>query len=163
LPPFAAKLGKLQVVLEINHQTMKKIVLLLAALIVLQVAMPVQAGSKRAKAKQIELTLFKYASAIRWNEFEMALNYVDPDYKEKSPLSDLEKERLKQIQVTGYEPKTQDTLPDGTIEQTVEIRLINRNTQTDRSVLDVQIWRWDEKAKRWWLTTGLPDFTAKSY
>ncbi len=142
---------------------MKKIILLLLALVLLQMTMPVEAGGKRSKSKQLELSLFKYASAIRWNEFEMALNYVDPVYRERNPLSDLEKERFKQIQVTGYEAKTQDTLPDGTIEQTVEIRLINRNTQTDRSILNVQIWRWDDKAKRWWLTTGLPDFTAKSF
>jgi hypothetical protein len=54
-------------------------------------------------------------------------------------------------------------LPDGSMEQIVEIRLINRNTQAERIVTDVQIWRWDEKAKRWWLTTGLPSFAAKSF
>ena len=54
-------------------------------------------------------------------------------------------------------------LPDGSMEQSVEIRLINRNTQAERIVMDTQIWRWNEKAKRWWLTTGLPDFTAKSF
>ena len=141
---------------------MKKILsLLLAATFLVIAVTPANAASKRSQAKQLEISLFKYASAIRWNEFEMASNYIDPEYLEKNPPTDLEKERLKQIQVTGYEAKTQDTLPDGTVEQTVEIRLINRNTQADRSVLDVQIWRWDQKAKRWWLTTGLPNFTVK--
>lgn len=142
---------------------MKKFLFPLLAAFFLLMSIPADAASKRSKAKQLEVSLFKYASAIRWNEFEMASNYVDPEYKEKNPLSDLEKERYKQIQVTGYEAKTQDTLEDGTVEQTVEIRLINRNTQADRSIIDVQIWRWDDKAKRWWNTTGLPNFSARSF
>jgi len=142
---------------------MKKNLMLLLVLALFLVLTPADAASKRSRAKQLEISLFKYASAIRWNEFEMASNYVDPEYAKKNPLTSLEKERFKQIQVTGYEAKTQDTLDDGTVEQTVEIRLINRNTQADRSIIDVQIWRWDDKAKRWWLTTGLPDFTARTF
>ena len=143
---------------------MKKIlVLLLAATFFLISTSGVDAASKRAQAKLLETVQFKYASAIRWSEFEMAWGHLDPIYRDKNPLSDLEKERFKQIQVTGYDKKTQDFLPDGSMEQSVEIRLINRNTQAERIVMDVQIWRWDEKAKRWWLTTGLPSFTPKSF
>lgn len=93
----------------------------------------------------------------------MAWSHVDPDFRREHPLSDLEKQRFKQIQVTGYEEKSQDILEDGSIEINVEIRLINRNTQSERIISDTQIWRWNPKTKRWWLTTGLPDFTAKSF
>jgi hypothetical protein len=124
---------------------------------------PAGAASKRSQNKQLEIALSKYSSAIRWSEFEMAWGYVEPKYREENPLSDLEKERFKQIQISGYEVKSRDTMEDGSVEQLVEIRLINRNTQADRSVIDTQIWRWDPKAKRWWLTTGLPNFTAKSW
>jgi hypothetical protein len=142
---------------------MKKYFFLLLIAVFLFSAMPAEAVSKRAKAKQLEVSMFKYASAIRWSEFELAMNHIEPAYREKNPLSDLEKERYKQIQVTGYNAKTQDYLPDGTVEQAIEIRLINRNTLAERVIIDTQIWRWDEDAKRWWLTTGLPDFTRKSY
>ena len=143
---------------------MKKILLLLlAATFLLITAAPADAASKRAQAKLLESAQFKYASAIRWSEFEMAWGHLDPGYRNENPLSDLEKERFKQIQITGYEKKSEDFLPDGSMEQSVEIRLINRNTQAERIVMDTQIWRWNEKAKRWWLTTGLPDFTAKSF
>jgi len=143
---------------------MKKILLLLlAATFLLVTAVPVDAASKRSQAKMLDMVQFKYASAIRWGEFEMAWSHVDPIYRDENPLSDLEKERFKQIQITGYDKKTQNFLPDGTMEQSVEIRLINRNTQTERIVVDVQIWRWDEKAKRWWLSTGLPSFNPKSF
>jgi hypothetical protein len=103
----------------------------------------------------------KYASAIRWTEFEMAWGNLEPDYRDKNPLTDLEKERFKQIQVTGYDVKSMDVLPDGTVEQLVEIRLVNRNTQAERTILDTQIWRYDIKAKRWWLTTGLPNTSPR--
>lgn len=143
--------------------SMKKILLLLLALVLLQVISPVEAASKRSKSKQLEVSMYKYASAIRWSEFEVALNYIDPAYREKNPLSSLDRERYKQIQITGYTSKTQDFLPDGGVEQMIEIRLVNRNTLAERIIIDVQIWRWDEKAKRWWLTTGLPDITAQQF
>ncbi len=142
---------------------MKKIILLLLASVFLLAVGPADAKSKRSQTKQLELVQFKYAAAIRWNEFEMAWSHVDPAYRKEHPLSDLEKERLKQIQITGYEEKTLEPLEDGSIEQMVEIRLINRNTQTERIVMDTQVWRWDALAKRWWLTTGLPDFSPKSF
>ncbi len=133
------------------------------AILMLLVAIPADALSKRSKTKQFVVVQTKYASAIRWNEFEMAWGHVDPEFRKENPLSDLEKERFKQIQVSGYEEKSQDVLEDGAIEVMVEIRLINRNTQAERVIMDTQIWRWNEKSKRWWLTTGLPDFTAKSF
>ena len=143
---------------------MKKIILLLLAATFLLIAVaPANAASKRAQAKLLESAQFKYSSAIRWSEFEIAWGHLDPSYRNENPLSDLEKERFKQIQVTGYEKKSEEFLPDGSMEQSVLIRLVNRNTQTERIILDTQIWRWDQKAKRWWLTTGLPDFTAKSF
>ena len=50
---------------------------------------------------------------------------------------------------------------DGSVEQTVEIRLVNRNTQIERSVIDHQRWRYDPATKRLWLTSGLPDFSQR--
>ncbi len=142
---------------------MKKILLVAIAALVLSFSFSADAIGKRGQAKQRDEMLFKYASAIRWSEFEIAWAYVEPKYRNENPVNDLEKERFKQIQVTGYDVKTQTPLPDGSFEQVVEIRLINRNTQTERSALDTQVWSWDEKAKRWWLTTGLPDFSPKSF
>jgi hypothetical protein len=118
------------------------------------------AAGKRNQAKQRDIYLMKYASAIRWTEFEMAWGYLAPEYREENPLTELEKERFKQIQITGYEVKSMDVMPDGTVEQVVEIRLVNRNTQAERTFMDIQIWRYDLKAKRWWLTTGLPKTSA---
>jgi hypothetical protein len=43
--------------------------------------------------------------------------------------------------------------------QMVEIRLVNRHTLVERTVLAREHWRWDEDAKRWWLMNGLPDIS----
>lgn len=115
-------------------------------------------GTRQAKPDAI---LSDYGAAIRWNEFDKAIAFIDPELREKAPLSDLERERFKQIQVTGYEVKARDTDADGNLVQTVEIRLINRNTQIERSFLDHQTWRRDIIGKRYWLTSGLPDFSSR--
>jgi len=104
--------------------------------------------------------LDNYGVAIRWNEFADAWAFVDPALRQLQPLTELEMQRFKQIQVTGYDVKGRGPTPDGGLEQTVEIRLINRNTQLERTIVDHQSWRWDQANKRYWLTSGLPDFTA---
>lgn len=125
---------------------------------------PADAEIKKNSRKQIKLFVEatkKYSTSVRWNEFEMAWASIDPEYRKEHPLTDLEIERLKQIQVTGYEEKFQEILADGTIEIRAEIRVVNRHTQVERSFMNVQVWRLDADGKRWWLTTGLPDFTSK--
>jgi hypothetical protein len=51
--------------------------------------------------------------------------------------------------------------PDGMqLEQVVEIRLVNVNTQVERTIVDHQRWTFDPANKVWWLVSGLPDFNA---
>lgn len=133
------------------------------AAFVMLIALPVESAGKRSQTKQFKAAQSTYVSSIRWNEFEMAWSFVDPDYRKANPLTDLQLERFKQIQVTGYEEKLQELLDDGSIQIKSEIRLINRNTQTERSITNIEVWRWNAKSKRWWLMTGLPDFWARSY
>jgi len=108
-----------------------------------------------------EDALESYALAVRWSEYADAWAHVDPVLRQLQPLTELEMERFKQFQVTGYDLKGRGPAPDGGLQQTVEIRLVNRNTQLERTMVDHQHWRWDPAAKRYWLTSGLPDFTSK--
>lgn len=112
--------------------------------------------------RQNDNTLSDYGAAIRWNEFDAAQGFMDPAALAEHPLTDLERERFKQIQVTGYDVKHKDIEPDGSVDQSVEIRLISRNTQVERTVVDQQHWRWDSASRRFLLTTGLPDFSNNS-
>jgi hypothetical protein len=116
------------------------------------------AGSTRNASAN---TIDDYGVAVRWSELEQAWQFVDPAVREQQPLTDLERERFKLIQITGYDVKNKTEAPDGGIDQTVEIRLINKNTQIERSVVDHQRWRWDAAGKHYWLVSGLPNLSAR--
>lgn len=102
--------------------------------------------------------LSEYGAAIRWGEFDRAQDFVDPIWRAEHPITDLDRERFKYLQVSGYEVKHATATADG-LQQTVEIRVINKLTQTERTLVDRQTWRWDEAGKRLWLMSGLPDFS----
>ena len=114
-------------------------------------------GGSRARSD----AMTEYGAAVRWNEFERAMTFLDPAEVAAHPFTDLERERLKQLQVTGYMVKASRQDDAGGLEQDVEIRVVNRNTQRERIMMDHQRWRWDAEAKRYWLQSGLPDFTAE--
>ena len=110
------------------------------------------------KTDVLQRTLFAYAGAVRWNEgnIDGALTFIQPEYLEKHPVTDLERERFRQVQISGYYVKGSQQITETTYGQRVEIRLVNIHTQAERSIVDNQIWIWDAKSEHWWLTTGLP-------
>jgi hypothetical protein len=69
-----------------------------------------------------------------------------------------EQDRLENIKVTGYQVRTSEPQPDGTIMQLVEIHYIDQATQVERMTRSRQIWRTDDNGDHWWLTTGMPEF-----
>jgi hypothetical protein len=141
---------------------MKRSLAVLASLLLLVSVCASDALAKnRASNKARARALYDYASTIHWSEFDKAVAFVDPQWLAEHPVTKLDMERYKQIHVTGYDVRTATLQPDGSYDQVVEIRLINVNTQVERSITDHQHWRWDAEGKHWWLTTGLPDITAK--
>jgi hypothetical protein len=117
------------------------------------------AASKKPSTKLLTSTLFAYSGAIRWGDFDRAFGYVDPAVRAEHPLSDIDRARYKQIEVTHYEV-TAETITDGADDREIAISFVNRNTQAERSLSYHELWRWDAPAKHWWLTSGLPDITA---
>ncbi|MFO1505695.1 MAG: hypothetical protein U1F23_01230 [Lysobacterales bacterium] len=138
---------------------MKRFGVLLSALAVAAVLAGCATDSMRSREKVLDDTLKSYAATLRWGDFAQAESFVDPEYRKTHPLTDLDRARYRQVQVTYYHD--QPAVPDGTdtVRQTVEIGLVNVNTQTARSIIDKQVWRYDEAAKHWWLASGLPDIT----
>lgn len=101
--------------------------------------------------------LYAYAGAIRWGHIDDALSLIDPEYLREHPISALERERYDQVEFTGYQVKGSQMLSENELVQLVEIRLVNRHTLVERTIQDREHWRWDATARRWWLTSGLPD------
>lgn len=116
----------------------------------------------KTKETILDETLRTYAATIRWGDVAQAEVFIDSEYRAKHPLTELDVQRFKQVQVTTYNDQPATPVSDTEVQQVVEIGLVNVNTQTARSIVDRQVWKYDEKQKRWWLTTGLPDITRKN-
>ena len=136
---------------------MRPRILLVVALIALLTACAVE--KMRNKETILEETLKTYAATIRWGDMTQAIAFVDPKYREAHPMTALDLARYKQVQVTAYNDSPATPIGENEVRQVVEIGLVNINTQTARSIVDKQVWRYDEAEKHWWLTTGLPDIT----
>ncbi len=138
-----------------THVPRPRLVIVLAILVLMSAC----AGNKRSDS--LTQTLTAYHATMRWGDFQRALEFVDPDYREAHPLSAIAHARYRQVRVVGYdEGGGPAASADGEVRQVVKISLVNLHTQRERFVIDRQIWKWDPLAERWWLTTGLPDITG---
>lgn len=117
-------------------------------------------GGATIGSRSPERVFYDYNSAVRWSEFETAWTFVDPAVRAERPLTDAQREHYKQVQVAGYEVKSKDDSSPGELAQAVEIRWIDKATQTEHVMTDLQRWRWDAAAKRWWLLSGVPELTS---
>ncbi len=130
----------------------------LIALPLLLAAMSLQsAGPGRAQRAKLAQTQAAYVAAVRWSDFEAAENFIDPQQRQAHPLGDVQRERYRQVQVSSYRERSSSMDAEGMLERRIEMGVINRNTQAERTVLVTERWRWDPEAKRWWQTAGLPD------
>ena len=137
------------------------IVMLRIFLVLVSLGLLAGCATQKSKGDLLEATLESYAATIRWGNFEDATAFVDPETLKAHPLTSLDLERYRQVRISGYNAQPARPLGDDEIALVAEIVLTNNNTQGVRSVLDRQRWRYDEKAKRWWLVTGLPDITQR--
>jgi hypothetical protein len=116
------------------------------------------------RADTLDTTLSAYAGAVRWGDFQSATVFLDPKTRAEHTPSALDLARYKQVQVSGYDAGS-GPVPDGEnqVRQIVHINLINVASQSERSIVDRQTWRYDETTKHWWLTSGLPDITQPQH
>lgn len=115
-------------------------------------------GEKR----KLDERLYAYAGVVRWGgDLMQALEFVAPDQREALTPSTLEQTRLQQYQVAGYYVQGTQAISEEEVHQLVEIRLVNRHTQVERNLIDRQVWRWDDDADTWWLTSKLPQLQSR--
>jgi hypothetical protein len=116
------------------------------------------ASDKRSDA--LTHTMIAYANTVRWDGFEAAFQYVDPKVREEHPLTDLDRARFKQVQVSDYDDGNGPIpVSANEVRQVVQISLTNIHTQAVRTVVDHQLWRYDPDKNHWWLETGVPDIS----
>lgn len=116
----------------------------------------VSCGGKTNKKRNLDETLYKYASAIRWSYYDEAVVYLDPKDESIKPRS-FDIQKLKQYKVSRYnESPIQPGNKENIILQNVEIELYNIHTNKSRTIFDQQSWRYDAELQQWYLTTGMP-------
>ncbi|MGH8054784.1 MAG: hypothetical protein ACREP4_12785 [Stenotrophomonas sp.] len=114
-------------------------------------------GPSRSQRAKLTQTQEAYVALVRWSDFEGAERFIDPEYLKLQPFTDLQRERYRQVQVSAYRERSSNAGADGSIERRIEMSVINRNTQAERTVVVNERWRWDPENKRWWQAAGLPD------
>ncbi|WP_238346127.1 hypothetical protein [Luteimonas saliphila] len=107
----------------------------------------------------LERAQYTFSAAIRWGDFEGAWNLVDPVYRDAHPMSELQFERYKQVQVSHYRDLASSPGETEALRE-IEIGVINRHTMAERTMRYTEQWRYDAEKKAWWITGGLPDFWA---
>jgi len=133
---------------------MRQLLLPLAAGVVLVLA----GCAANMRNDALTSTLTAYGNAVRWNGLQSALQFVDPAELKAHPPTDFDLARYRQVQVSDYDDGAGPVpLGDNEVQQTVRISFVNIHTQAERSITVRQVWRYDEKLKRWWLESGLPD------
>lgn len=114
------------------------------------------AGGPGTRADALQRAQYEYSSAIRWNQFEVAAEFIDPAVRDRQPLDSFELERLRQSRVVGYTVISRSLQPEGGERLEIELRLVNLHTQAERVLRVRETWRWDPAARRWWQSEGLP-------
>lgn len=114
------------------------------------------AAARMDQTNALRQAQYAYSAAIRWGDFEGAWNLVDPDYRKAHPVTDLEFERYRQVQISGYHDMGEQ-IGETLAVREIGIGVINRNTLVERQARYTERWRYDAEGKVWWLTVGLPD------
>lgn len=134
---------------------------LLASLLALLVLAGCASTPKTTQRDRLDSLQYTWSAAIRWGDFEGAVRLLDPEQVKVAPPTALELERYKQVQISAYRDVGESRdVEAGTAVREIEIGVINRHTQAERSLRYRETWRWDPEAKTWWVTSGLPDLWA---
>ena len=131
--------------------------------ILLTTALLLSGCATNRRQDALNLTMIKYANTVRFDGLEAAEQFVDPKVRAAHPLTNLDHERYKQVQVSGYDDGN-GPIPAGEneVRQVVQISLTNIHTQSVRTIVDHQVWRYDPEKTQWWLESGLPDIAPQN-
>jgi hypothetical protein len=132
----------------------------ISGVLVLGLALSAGLGCSPVKKDKMATTLQDatngYQSALRWGYYDNAYSFVDPKKRAGKELPKV----LETIRLTGYDvvqPPVMKADSD-TAAQVVTIEYLYEDKQVVKKLTDKQVWRYDDEAKKWWLTSGLPAF-----
>ena len=92
------------------------------------------------RSSTLDKLQYAWSAAIRWGDFEGAWNLIDPAYRKAHPMTALEFERYKQVQISAYHDIGAQVGPTTAMRE-VQIGVINRNTLVEREARYTERWR----------------------
>ena len=111
--------------------------------------------SEHSRMTKFEKTSERYKELVLLSEFEAACKFGDTE----NMTEDVNLDSLKNIKVTDYALKSYHISNDKLeINQSVEMEYHWLDAYRVRTILDKQIWKYDEEKETWVLKTGLPRF-----
>lgn len=129
---------------------------LLLPLVLLCAAALLAGCASTSQSSALEKTQYAWSAAIRWGDFEGAWTLVDPAYRAAHPLTDLERARYQQVQISAYRDLAARAT-EATAQREIQLGVINRHTLEERQLRYTEHWRWDPATETWWITDGLPN------
>ncbi|HEC15049.1 MAG TPA: hypothetical protein ENI99_00520 [Sedimenticola sp.] len=113
--------------------------------------------AQREKSKALTSTLKSYATTLRWSYLRRAYGFMRPEELRKTKIPP----ELENIKITGYEVM-EKAAPAGedSVIQVVRIDYVEQDRQQQKSLMDRQLWEFDKEAGRWYLISGIPEFSA---
>lgn len=135
----------------------RSLVLILIAL-PLVACNPIQKVKDRKHTEDLEAATDTYRKLIRWGHFDQAVQYIKArDGSEQLPdLKEASRYKVTHYTITGT--FLSDDLQDARIVATIEY--LKLDNQVAKAMRDEQQWWYNPEAKRWHLSSGLPDFGA---
>ena len=111
--------------------------------------------SEQSRMTRFEKISERYKELVLLSEFEAAYMFGDTE----NMTEDINLDALKNIKVTDYALKSYDISNDRLeINQSIEMEYHWLDIYKVRTILDKQIWKYDEEKETWVLQTGLPRF-----
>ena len=136
--------------------------LILRTILIVSLATLISGCPKTKEEKGLSETLLQYETIVRWAQWDAAADFIAPEYLEENPISRLELDRLRLFRVTQYTIRSAIPVNDGDgLVQVVEIKMFNKNQARERTIINEQIWKYNEETERWQMHSGLPDPTKK--
>jgi guanylate kinase len=111
--------------------------------------------AEKEKAEALEEITTKYGRAIRFGYMELAKIFLrSPESMQKDYMVN-----VTGIKVTSYEVVNKALSTDKLeAQQVVEIQYYYTDKLIEKTLHDVQIWKYDVSEEKWYLHSGLPDF-----
>jgi hypothetical protein len=101
-------------------------------------------------------TVKTYEKMVFWSEFDAALAFKEP-HEESVEQPDMNS--LKKVRITSYKVKRLKASADKSeVQQFVEIGYYRMDDVTVKTIIDQQLWVYNNDAQRWFIRSDLPAF-----